>query len=132
MRKVILYIMCVVAVSLFSCTPTVENAKKVDRRPSIYPDYLGVTVPAGIAPLNFTVIGKDVDAVDVGKPQVQQHHVRPVRQGVNDCLLAVFGPVILVVLGFKRGGDEVAHGDVVLDKQNLGFIHRSLPPMPAG
>ena len=65
MRKVILYIMCVVAVSLFSCTPTVENAKKVDRRPSIYPDYLGVTIPAGIAPLNFTVIGKDVDAVDV-------------------------------------------------------------------
>ena len=65
MRKLILYIMCVVAVSLFSCTPTVENAKKVDRRPSIYPDYLGVTIPAGIAPLNFTVIGKDVDAVDV-------------------------------------------------------------------
>ena len=47
MRKLILYIMCVVAVSLFSCTPTVENAKKVDRRPSIYPDYLGVTIPAG-------------------------------------------------------------------------------------
>ncbi|MDO4985735.1 MAG: hypothetical protein Q4E48_08565, partial [Prevotella sp.] len=46
-----------------SCTTSVENAAKVDKQPEIYPDYIGVTIPAEIAPLNFSLA--DADCVDV-------------------------------------------------------------------
>lgn len=51
--------------SLGSCTPTVDHPVKVDHYPSIYPDYIGVTIPAGIAPLNFNVTDNTADVVDV-------------------------------------------------------------------
>lgn len=33
--------------------------------PSIYPDYVGVTIPATIAPLNFTMLGDGIESIDV-------------------------------------------------------------------
>ncbi len=54
-----------VVLFLGSCTPSVNHPTKVDRYPSIYPDYTGVTIPAGIAPLNFNITGDTVDVVDV-------------------------------------------------------------------
>lgn len=38
---------------LASCTPSPENVSKAESLPDIYPDYIGVTVPQNIAPLNF-------------------------------------------------------------------------------
>ena len=38
----------VAAFCLAACTESVDNAEKVDRLPQIYPDYIGVTIPAGI------------------------------------------------------------------------------------
>lgn len=40
---------------LFSCAEQPENVKTEDAMPDIFPDYAGVTVPVGIAPLNFNV-----------------------------------------------------------------------------
>lgn len=52
--------------SLFvSCTESVTNVKKVDRLPDIYPDYIGVTIPSGIAPLDFNVEENGCEKVDV-------------------------------------------------------------------
>ena len=59
--SVCLYIM---ALLLLSCTSSPENPTKVSRLPAIYPDYVGVTIPAEIAPLNFNVTDT-VDVVDV-------------------------------------------------------------------
>lgn len=50
---------------LCACTPTVENPEMAGRQPNIYPDYKDVTIPAGIAPLNFNIAGEDIDVVDV-------------------------------------------------------------------
>ena len=50
---------------LASCGEKVENATKVDELPTIYPDYVGVTIPAEIAPLNFDWAGGDIEAMDV-------------------------------------------------------------------
>lgn len=36
-----------------SCVPSPENVSESDNFPEIYPDYIGVTVPPNIAPLNF-------------------------------------------------------------------------------
>lgn len=48
---------------LAACQPKARNAVPAGSRPDIYPDYAGVTVPAGIAPLDFTV--KGAEALDV-------------------------------------------------------------------
>jgi hypothetical protein len=48
-----------------SCASAPYNPTKVDALPAIYPDYVGVTIPAGIAPLNFNWAGGDFDCMDV-------------------------------------------------------------------
>lgn len=41
---------------VYSCgSYTVENAKKNNRLPKIYPDYINTTIPPNIAPFNFSV-----------------------------------------------------------------------------
>ena len=50
---------------MVACTSVVQNPTKVDKLPGIYPDYVGVTIPAGIAPLNFNSIDDDIDCMDV-------------------------------------------------------------------
>ena len=44
---------------LAACSPKARNASQVAARPDIYPDYVGVTIPTGISPLDFTVKGTD-------------------------------------------------------------------------
>lgn len=48
-----------------ACTKSVKQARETERLPSIYPDYIGVTIPAEIAPLNFEVTEKGIERVDV-------------------------------------------------------------------
>ena len=50
---------------LEGCRHHVEHATRVHQVPAIYPDYVGVTIPAGIAPLDFNFVGNDVDLLDV-------------------------------------------------------------------
>lgn len=50
MKKYIYIIMC--ALLAVSCQENVQNATKVDESPRIFPDYNGVTIPVGIAPMN--------------------------------------------------------------------------------
>ena len=40
---------------LTACTETVTDAKQEATLPQIYPDYVGVTIPVNIAPLNFSM-----------------------------------------------------------------------------
>ena len=57
--------LCVSVLILTSCTSLPENATKVDELPNIYPDYVGVTIPVDIAPLNFDYLDEDIDCLDV-------------------------------------------------------------------
>ena len=50
---------------LVGCSSKVKNATKVNELPKIYPDYVGVTIPAEIAPLNFSCTDADIDCMDV-------------------------------------------------------------------
>ena len=64
MRKLSWYLCALVCWA--SCTQRVENPILRDEFPTIYPDYIGVTIPAEIAPLNFNIIAaEDIDMVDV-------------------------------------------------------------------
>ncbi|MCQ2229187.1 MAG: hypothetical protein MJZ13_05535 [Bacteroidales bacterium] len=48
-----------------SCKETINNAKSIAERPAIYPDYVGVTIPANIAPLDFCMSDESVQLIDV-------------------------------------------------------------------
>ena len=51
---------------LVACSSTPTDVAMSDQLPSIYPDYIGVTIPDGIAPMNFNIRSNDeVEAVDV-------------------------------------------------------------------
>ena len=63
--KKILYLI-IGLMGLMGCTETVSDAKQETAQPDIYPDYLGVTIPVNIAPLNFGMADEEsllVDAV---------------------------------------------------------------------
>ena len=61
--KRILYIL--LSVVLFSaCTETVSDTRQEISQPNIYPDYLGVTIPVNIAPLNFCMADEEALLID--------------------------------------------------------------------
>ena len=43
------------ALALAACAPEERNAVADGKLPDIYPDYVGVTIPVGIAPLDFSL-----------------------------------------------------------------------------
>ncbi|MBQ8224876.1 MAG: PD40 domain-containing protein [Bacteroides sp.] len=62
--KKILYTMTSLLL-LTACTHTVTSPAKVDAWPEIFPDYVGVTIPSIIAPMNFDITGGAYERVDV-------------------------------------------------------------------
>ncbi len=47
-----------------ACDNSLKDVKALSSLPDIYPDYIGVTIPAGIAPMNFNM-KEDVERMDV-------------------------------------------------------------------
>lgn len=62
-----LYVLCISTLLLLfvACTPSPSDVTTVNTKPEIYPDYIDVTIPAEIAPMNFTMVDDAVEAVDV-------------------------------------------------------------------
>ena len=48
-----------------SCHSVPEHPTMVEKLPEIYPDYIGVTIPADIAPMNFNMADETIDGMDV-------------------------------------------------------------------
>ena len=59
-----LFVLVLAYVSFVSCQEKVPG-ENTDRQPEIFPDYCGVTIPRGIAPLNFSIPGATDMVVDV-------------------------------------------------------------------
>ena len=53
------------AIFLSACVPSPKDIQMVEALPNIFPDYINVTVPAEIAPLNFNVMYENTEAVEV-------------------------------------------------------------------
>ena len=69
MNKILytLFVSCLLPLTsylLVSCTETVSDARQENAQPQIYPDYLGVTIPVNIAPLNFCMADETAQLVD--------------------------------------------------------------------
>ena len=59
------YTLCVcAALLLMACTETVSDARQEASQPRIYPDYIGVTIPVNIAPLDFNMADETALLVD--------------------------------------------------------------------
>ena len=50
---------------MVACSNTPTDVTVANQLPAIYPDYIGVTIPEGIAPLNFNALDEGVDCMDV-------------------------------------------------------------------
>ena len=98
MRKA-LYIIGVILL-LTACQEQVSNPSVVAELPKIYPDYVGVTIPAGIAPLNFNFAGGDIDRMDV------------VVRGEKGGQLHVQGDVADFDIDVPAASDEQALADI--------------------
>ncbi|MCF0190019.1 MAG: PD40 domain-containing protein [Marinilabiliaceae bacterium] len=64
MRKTLIYIPLFLMTILSACSERVDNAKSEATLPEIFPEYVGVTIPVGIAPLNFCMADRSVRIVD--------------------------------------------------------------------
>ena len=69
MNKILytLFVSCLLPLTsylLVSCTETVSDARQENAQSQIYPDYLGVTIPVNIAPLNFCMADETALLVD--------------------------------------------------------------------
>lgn len=65
MRNVDYIIILIVGWVLAACSSKPTDVNKVDTLPEIYPDYVGVTIPVGIAPLNFSMADDAFETIDV-------------------------------------------------------------------
>lgn len=55
----------VASVAIVACSNVPTNVKQVVSLPPIYPNYVGVTIPTNIAPLNFALTNTDVTRISV-------------------------------------------------------------------
>ena len=60
-----IYILILAVLLLGSCSSVPDNPQKVNSLPKIFPDYVGVTIPESIAPLNFAMADGTSQCMDV-------------------------------------------------------------------
>jgi len=65
MNRVVVQIIIFIAIVISACTEKPTNVKAIDQLPNIYPDYVGVTIPSTIAPLNFALVTSNVQSISV-------------------------------------------------------------------
>ena len=54
-----------IGLCMVACSKKPTNVSKVDAWPEIYPDYVDVTIPVGLAPLDFAMADEDFTTIDV-------------------------------------------------------------------
>ena len=67
-KRLIRLVLPALALAFAACTSGMRNAAPAGCLPSIYPDYMGVTIPIGIAPLDFALPGADRLEVRITAP----------------------------------------------------------------
>lgn len=138
MRNWIIWIM--VAVCLGGCSVSVPQAQQmVDEFPSIYPDYVNVTVPANIAPLRFKVVEPVDDAVAVLTCQGEEwiegaddgQFLFPIKDWKR-FLEGAVGDSLSVKLYVKKAGEWVAYRSfgihVAQETIDEYLAYRLIPP----
>lgn len=126
--------------ALSSCQPAAKNPQTVDRLPDIYPDYIGVTIPRDIAPLNFSMAADSCDAVDVvirgskgGEIRAQGSYADFDINLWHELTRQNSGGEITVSVSARSGGQWTRYKDfpIYVSEEALddyGLTYRRLPP----
>ena len=64
MNKILSIFLSLLLLLFSACVESVSDAKQETVQPQIYPDYIGVTIPVNIAPLNFNMVDETVLRID--------------------------------------------------------------------
>ncbi len=123
---------------LFSCAQTPENVQTIDSLPEIFPDYIGVTIPAGIAPLNFNVKNAEKVYVEVkgsndGNMLVKDSYANFDIDKWHDLTLKNMGGKLEVSVTAKinDGWKTFKTFDIFISRDSLedyGLTFRMIPP----
>lgn len=127
------------AVMSVSCTEAVDNAAVTDRQPAIFPDYVGVTIPATIAPMNFSM-ADDADKMDVtvkgskgGEMHVQGDYADFDLDEWHELLSQNKGGRLTFSVCAKNGGEWTRYKDFTMDvsrydMSDYGLTYRRIAP----
>lgn len=135
-----LYLLPLLLTLVSACQESVQNARLEPVVPSIYPDYVGVTVPVNIAPLDFCMSDEEVQLVDA--VVTDAHGNRLHGQGVAstsfdaadwmNLLSANVGDSLQVVVSAKKDGQWTTYSTFCIyvssDSIDYGIAYRLIEP----
>lgn len=136
----LLIVAAVAVVSLMSCKSRPHDVAVVDVLPAIYPDYVGVTVPLGIAPLNFCMSGNDYQTMDVvvkgaksGELHVNGDYADFDIDDWHELLQQNAGSALLFTVSVERNGKWTQYRDFKVNvaqkpMEEWGITYRLIDP----
>ena len=81
--KTVYYLLAMLMCMVVSCTTKPTDAIVVNDYPRIYPDYIGVTIPVDIAPLDFNCADETVDYMEVRFMLMEHLLISMLTNGIN-------------------------------------------------
>ena len=123
-----------------SCSHQVESPTLCDEWPPIFPDYIGVTIPAQIAPMNFDIAqGIEYQRIDViikggknGELHVNAKHVEiPIKQW-HKLLLANLNDSLQITVSIEQADGWKQYKPFAMYVSphpiDYGIVYRRIPP----
>lgn len=135
-----LFLLLSACLLLAACGSLPSNVKHTGKQPHIFPDYIGVTIPVGIAPLNFTMADKDYDKIDVvvrgtagDSLHVNGSYADFPLEAWHRLLASNRGQRLIVKVCARKGGQWYAFRDFHIQVsrhplQEWGITYRLIPP----
>ena len=125
---------------LMACSTKPANVSKVDAWPEIYPDYVDVTIPVGLAPLDFAMADEDFTTIDVEVKGSKAGHLH--ANGVyadfdidawHQLLEQNKGGVLTFTVCAEKNGQWLQYRDFTVHVSNdaleeWGVTYRRIPP----
>ncbi len=130
----------IVCLLLVSCAERPMNPTKVDELPKIYPDYIGVTIPVDIAPLDFNFADETIDAMDVvvkgskgGELHVQGNYADFDIDAWHQMTEQNQGGKLMVTVCVEKGGQWTQYKDFTISVstyclEDWGLTYRRIKP----
>lgn len=123
-----------------SCSSRPDNVQDVAHLPEIYPDYVGVTIPVDIAPLNFSMVDDaftDIDVEVKGKKSGSMHfNGRYADFDIDEwhqLLKDNQGSQLILTVCARKDGQWLKYKDFTIDVSNnpigeWGITYRRIAP----
>lgn len=127
------------AILMTACREAVKDAESVDRFPPIFPDYMEVTIPVGIAPMNFGS-SEETERMDVvvkgsngGEIHVQGNHAAFDADKWHQLVSANKGGRLTFTVCIKAKGKWSRYQDFCMyvseyDLNDYGLTYRKIAP----